>query len=49
MEGKEESQWQATESHVWDILDRYFATNHLAKQQIDSYNRFVEEISTIIY
>lgn len=33
---------------MWDVLDRYFRENGLVKQQLDSYNRFIEQISDVI-
>lgn len=38
----------ATEAHMWEVLDRYFEVNGLVKQQLDSFNRFTEQISMVI-
>ena len=33
---------------MWEVLDRYFSVNGLVKQQLDSFNRFTEQISLVI-
>ena len=33
---------------MWEVLDRYFNANGLVKQQLDSFNRFTEQISLVI-
>lgn len=37
-----------TEGHMWEVLDRYFDDNGLVRQQLDSFNRFTEQISMVI-
>ena len=33
---------------MWEVLNRYFEQNGLVKQQLDSYNRFTEDINEVI-
>lgn len=40
----EVDQETATEDHTWQVIDRYFAENGLVRQQVDSFNRFVDDI-----
>lgn len=39
---------QINESHTWQVIDRYFAENGLVRQQVDSFNRFINDISEVI-
>ena len=45
---QEGGEGEATEAHMWEVLDRYFSVNGLVKQQLDSFNRFTEQISLVI-
>ena len=36
------------EDHMWEVLDRYFSANGLVKQQLDSYNKFIDQINDVI-
>lgn len=38
----------ATEKDMWEVLDRYFRENGLVKQQIESFNRFTDDIKEVI-
>lgn len=33
---------------MWEVLNHYFNENGLVKQQIDSFNRFTEDISQVL-
>ena len=39
---------QIEEDHLWQVLDKYFKENGLVKQQIDSYNKFTNDIEEVI-
>ena len=33
---------------MWEVLDSYFTENGIVRQQIDSYNQFVNDICEVI-
>jgi len=39
---------EVEEHHLWQVLDSYFRQNGLVKQQLDSYNQFLNDIDKVI-
>jgi len=37
-----------SEDDIWQVIDIYFKENGLVKQQIDSYNRFIEDLTEVV-
>ena len=33
---------------MWDVLDSYFKEGGLVRQQVDSYNRFTNDVSEVV-
>jgi DNA-directed RNA polymerase beta subunit len=36
------------EKYIWEMIDLFFKENGLISQQIDSYNRFIQDVSDIV-
>lgn len=43
-----EASEEVNEGHTWQVIDQYFNENGLVRQQIDSFNRFIDDISEVI-
>lgn len=43
-----ENEETINEEHTWQVIDRYFKENGLVKMQVDSFNRFVDDVSSVI-
>lgn len=37
-----------SEDNIWSLIDLYFKENGLVKQQLDSYNRFIEDVTEVV-
>jgi DNA-directed RNA polymerase beta subunit len=37
------------EQHMWGLIDLHFKDRRITQHQIDSYNRFIHDIATVIH